>query len=159
MTTQMTMASPLGPLALVSDGTALTEVRFDDTGTADDPATVEDPILAAARAQLEEYLAGRRLGFDLPLRPRGTQFQRAVWDALPAIPYGRTLTYAAVAARLGHPSAARAVGLANARNPLAVVVPCHRVVGASGALVGYAGGLGRKRFLLELEARVAGATS
>jgi methylated-DNA-[protein]-cysteine S-methyltransferase len=158
MTTQITMASPLGPLALVSDGTALTEVHFDDTGTAEDPDSVQDPILAAARAQLEEYLAGRRLGFDLPLRPGGTQFQRAVWEALPAIPYGRTLTYGTLAARLGHPAAARAVGLANARNPLAVVVPCHRVVGAGGALVGYAGGLQRQRFLLELETQVAGAT-
>src|SRR5205085_9923425 len=106
--------------------------------------------------QLREFFAGERTAFELPLRPAGTPFQRAVWDALLEVPYGETTGYGALAQRLGRPGAARAVGLANARNPLAIVVPCHRVVGASGALTGYAGGLERKRFLLELEARGAG---
>jgi methylated-DNA-[protein]-cysteine S-methyltransferase len=108
------------------------------------------------RAQLAEYFAGRRRDFDLPLAPAGTPFQQRVWQALRAIPYGRTESYGALAARLGQPGAGRAVGLANGQNPIAIVIPCHRVIGAGGALTGYGGGLERKRWLLALEASAAG---
>lgn len=150
-----TVPSPLGPLMLVSDGTALTAVRFDGESGAGDATTTEDPVLTAAREQLEAFLSGERREFDVPLRPAGTPFQQEVWTALREIPYGETMGYGELAARLGRPAAARAVGLANGRNPLPVIVPCHRVIGASGALTGYGGGLERKRFLLGLEARVS----
>jgi methylated-DNA-[protein]-cysteine S-methyltransferase len=153
MTAHTTLDSPLGPLTLVSDGSALTALHFDAAGVPGEAA--QDDVLAAASSQLAEYLAGERRAFDPPLSPAGTPFQREVWAALQEIPYGETIGYGALAARLGRPSAARAVGLANGRNPLAIVVPCHRVIGASGALTGYGGGLERKRLLLELEARVA----
>jgi methylated-DNA-[protein]-cysteine S-methyltransferase len=152
MTNTMSLPTPLGPLTLVSDGGSLTAVLFDDTGAAGDDAG--DAVLAAAREQLAAFLAGERRDFDLPLRPAGTPFQQEVWAALRELPYGETIGYGALAARLGRPGAARAVGLANGRNPLPVIVPCHRVIGASGALTGYGGGLERKRFLLGLEARV-----
>jgi methylated-DNA-[protein]-cysteine S-methyltransferase len=113
------------------------------------------PVLAEARRQLVEYFAGDRTTFELPLAPLGTAFQRKVWDALSRIGYGTTRTYGQIAVEIGAPGAARAVGSANHDNPLAIVVPCHRVVGASGALVGYAGGLDQKRALLELEATEA----
>ena len=103
------------------------------------------------RAQLGEYFAGRRRTFDLPLTPEGTTFQCSVWMALRAIPYGATISYRALAERIGRPSAMRAVGAANGRNPLPIVVPCHRVIGADGSLTGFGGGLPTKRFLLELE--------
>ncbi|HVJ94578.1 MAG TPA: methylated-DNA--[protein]-cysteine S-methyltransferase, partial [Labilithrix sp.] len=101
------------------------------------------------------YFAGQRTSFDLELAPRGTPFQRDVWRALLSVPYGRTTTYSAIARSIGRPLAVRAVGAANGRNPLAIVVPCHRVIGNDGSLTGYAGGLDNKRFLLELEARRA----
>ncbi len=104
--------------------------------------------------RLAAWFAGERTGFDLPLRPRGTPFQRDVWEALREIPYGETRSYGQIAARLRAPSAVRAVGAANGRNPLAIIVPCHRVIGASGALTGYAGGLERKRWLLAHEREV-----
>ena len=104
-----------------------------------------------ARAQLEDYFAGRRRTFDLPLAPVGTPFQRRVWEALREIPYGETVSYGVLAARLGQPGAGRAVGLANGQNPISIVIPCHRVIGAGGALTGYGGGLERKRWLLALE--------
>jgi methylated-DNA-[protein]-cysteine S-methyltransferase len=111
-------------------------------------------VLDRAARELDEYLAGTRRSFDLPLAPRGTPFQRAVWEALTAIPYGTTATYAQLATAVGRPAAVRAVGQANGRNPIAVVVPCHRVVGADGSLTGYAGGTDRKAALLDLERRV-----
>ena len=111
----------------------------------------ELPILAEARAQLLAYFAGERTSFDLTLAPRGTTFQRKVWDALCRIPYGVTRTYGQIADEVGAPGSARAVGSANHDNPIAIVVPCHRVVGANGTLVGYAGGLAQKRALLDLE--------
>ena len=112
-------------------------------------------MLAAADRQLAEYFAGQRREFSLALRAAGTPFQRLVWAAVRAVPYARTAGYGEMARRLGSPGAARAVGLANGRNPLAIVVPCHRVIGASGALTGYGGGLERKRYLLALEAAAA----
>jgi methylated-DNA-[protein]-cysteine S-methyltransferase len=106
------------------------------------------------RTQLEEYFAGRRRDFDIPVTPTGTPFELAVWQALVEIRHGETLSYGELASRIGHPGAPRAVGVANARNPIAVIIPCHRVIGADGSLTGYGGGLDRKRLLLELEAGV-----
>ncbi len=150
--------SPLGPLLLTSDGTALTGVFMGDHrhGPAVAPDWTRDAApFADARAQLAEYFAGTRRAFDLDVRPAGTPFQQRVWTALLAIPYGATETYGALAERMGDANLSRAVGAANGRNPLSVVVPCHRVVGAAGALVGYGGGLENKRRLLALESRQA----
>jgi methylated-DNA-[protein]-cysteine S-methyltransferase len=149
-----TLDSPIGELTLVSDGEALTGLYMDAQRHRPElPATTgsDDAVLAAARRQLGEYFAGQRREFDLPVRPAGTRFQREVWDALRHIPYGETAGYGELAQRLGRPGAARAVGMANGRNPIAIVVPCHRVIGANGGLTGYGGGLERKRYLLELE--------
>jgi methylated-DNA-[protein]-cysteine S-methyltransferase len=143
--------SPIGPLGVAADDAGIRAVRF--TGPVADPTP--NPLLVTAAEQLDEYFAGRRTGFDLPLAGSGgTPFERAVWDAIAAIPYGETATYGEIAAQAGQPDAARAVGVACNRNPLPIVVPCHRVVGAGGKLVGFGGGLPRKRFLLALEARV-----
>lgn len=111
------------------------------------------PLLEAAFAQLGEYLEGRRQGFELPLAPQGTCFMQSVWAELRKIPYGRTVSYRDIAVSLGNSRAVRAVGMANHRNPIAIVIPCHRVIGADGSLVGYAGGLEMKRRLLDLEQR------
>jgi methylated-DNA-[protein]-cysteine S-methyltransferase len=149
-----TVESPIGELTLASDGEALIGLYMTDQRHRPELPTADgddDAVLAAAREQLAEYFAGERREFDLPLKPAGTPFQRAVWEALQAIPYGETAGYGELANRLGRPGAARAVGLANGRNPIAIVVPCHRVLGAAGALTGYGGGLERKRYLLELE--------
>jgi len=117
-----------------------------------------DEALTATASQLEDYFAGSLTSFDLPLALVGTEFQRAVWAALLEIPYGATISYGELARRIGLPSASRAVGMANGRNPVSIVVPCHRVVGADGSLTGYGGGVNRKRFLLALEQRVSGQT-
>jgi methylated-DNA-[protein]-cysteine S-methyltransferase len=150
MTLYDTIDSPLGDLLLAGDGRALTALHMDGvpgTGWRRDPR----PFRAAAE-QLRAYFAGELREFDLPLAPHGSAFQRRVWSALREIPYGRTATYAELAAAVGRPGAARAVGAANGRNPIAVVIPCHRVIGSGGALTGYGGGLARKRLLLDLEA-------
>ena len=122
-------------------------------GAPGDPAR---PPFAAAARQLGAYFAGELTRFDLELKPDGTPFQRMVWTALRAIPYGQTVTYGELAARLGAPGSSRAVGLANGKNPISIVVPCHRVIGADGSLTGYGGGLPRKRFLLDLERGATG---
>jgi methylated-DNA-[protein]-cysteine S-methyltransferase len=138
----------IGPFWLEADGDGLTRVAFEGpTG-----ASSDDPLLAEAEEQLRAYCAGELERFDLPLSPGGTAFQRRVWDALAAIPYGTVTTYVALAHAIGAPRAWRAVGAANGRNPLPIVVPCHRVVGVSGALTGYGGGLELKRALLAHEA-------
>lgn len=124
-----------------------------DAGVPLDDVRRDPASCAEAARQLREYFAGDRTTFDLPLAPRGTAFQQRVWMALREIPAGETRTYGEIAARLGQPTASRAVGAANGQNPLAVVVPCHRVVGANGTLTGYAGGLDRKAWLLDHEAR------
>lgn len=143
--------SPVGELVLTGDGRNLTRIGFAGR-TPVDPGWREDPApFAAAVRQLTEYFAGERRTFDLPLAPDGTAFQRQVWAALAAIPYGGTTSYAAVAEAIGHRGSARAVGAANGANPIAIVVPCHRVVGSDGSLTGYAGGMERKEFLLHLE--------
>jgi methylated-DNA-[protein]-cysteine S-methyltransferase len=157
--------SPVGPLTMVAVDGALSGLYMDEQrhrpppevfGTpAGDPAG--EPFAAAAR-QLREYFDGERTEFDLPLALDGTAFQCRVWAALRAIPYGRTVTYGQLADRLGQPSASRAVGLANGKNPVSIIVPCHRVVGAGGGLTGYGGGIERKRYLLDHEQRVSGQT-
>ncbi len=147
------MPSPVGRLELVASGGALVGIRF-DAGPGGSPGTEPggSDVLVEARRQLVEYFAGERHVFDLPVRPRGTDFQRRVWDVLSTLPWGATTTYGALAARLGlPPGAARAVGAANGANPVPVVLPCHRVVGGDGSLTGYAGGLERKATLLRLE--------
>ena len=111
----------------------------------------ETELIIECKNQLEEYFAGKRKNFDIPLAPKGTEFQQKVWKALTEIPYGETRTYGEIAAVIGNPKAARAVGMANNKNPIGIIVPCHRVVGANGKLVGYAGGMEKQEFLLELE--------
>jgi methylated-DNA-[protein]-cysteine S-methyltransferase len=156
-----TTDSPIGELLLTGDGAALAGLYMQ----AGRPKRIDpswrrsDAAFAAAVAQLGEYFAGERREFDLPLAPRGAAFQLRAWEALREIPYGETVTYGEQARRIGHPDAARAVGAANGRNPIAVIVPCHRVIGANGSLTGFGGGLERKRLLLDLEAdTVSGAT-
>jgi methylated-DNA-[protein]-cysteine S-methyltransferase len=159
MTTLFTqIPSPVGDLLLAGDGTELEAVWIDGQrwAPAIGPGWREDvgPFAAAAR-QLQEYFAGERTAFELPLRLGGTPFQHEVWRALTRIPFGETRTYGAIAAGLGRPSAARAVGAANGQNPLCIVVPCHRLIGSGGTLVDYAAGVEVKRWLLDHEARVA----
>jgi methylated-DNA-[protein]-cysteine S-methyltransferase len=129
-----------------------------DPGTVADPGVTADPVLAAAASQLQAYFAGQLTDFDLPLSLDGSDFQRTVWASLQTIGYGETISYGQLADRIGQPSASRAVGLANGRNPVSIIVPCHRVIGADGSLTGYGGGLDRKRYLLSLEQRVSGQT-
>lgn len=143
--------SPLGALTLTQEDKALTGLYFGRQPRPGEEGPT--PLLEEAARQLEEYFAGQRRAFALPLRLRGTAFQRAVWQALAAIPYGEVRTYGEIARAIGKPRACRAVGMANHRNPISILVPCHRVVGAGGSLTGYGGGLENKRFLLELEAR------
>jgi methylated-DNA-[protein]-cysteine S-methyltransferase len=143
--------SPIGPLGVAVSPAGVVAVHF--AGPAGPVGAA--PLLDDVRAQLDEYFAGTRTRFTLALAPpAGTPFERAVWDRIAAIPYGETATYGQIAAEVGQPDAARAVGVACNRNPVPILVPCHRVVGAGGKLVGFGGGLPRKRFLLELEARV-----
>ena len=157
MTTLYTeMESPLGALQLAADDGALTGVHFpgqkhDRPAQADWQRADDEPVLAQARRELAEYFAGRRARFNVRLEPRGTAFQRAVWQALLAVPFGATSTYGAIAEAVGRPGAVRAVGAAVGANPLGIIVPCHRIVGRDGSLTGYAGGLDRKAKLLALE--------
>ncbi len=153
--------SPIGPLTLVAQGQHLTCVYMSDHlhmpdperfGPAVDPPA--DDVLARTAEQLDEYFAGDRHEFDVPLdEAAGTEFQRKVWAELREIPYGERVSYAELAGRIGRPTAFRAVGLANGRNPISIIVPCHRVVGSGGSLTGYGGGVERKQQLLELEAK------
>jgi methylated-DNA-[protein]-cysteine S-methyltransferase len=143
--------SPLGRLLLTSDGAAVTGLYLHDRPTAGWEPDAR-PFERVA-AELEGYFAGRRTAFTVPLAPAGTPFQQAAWKALLQIPYGETVSYAEQARRLGVPTAARAVGSANGKNPICVLIPCHRVIATGGGLGGYGGGLDRKRLLLELEAR------
>jgi methylated-DNA-[protein]-cysteine S-methyltransferase len=153
------IASPVGGLLLAGDGQTLRLIYFQSGPHARRPERewVPDPApFRSVIAQLSEYFAGRRREFDLPLGPHGTEFQRSVWKALTRIPYGETLSYGELARRIGNPRASRAVGLANGANPLPIVVPCHRVIGADGSLTGFGGGLDIKRKLLALERTNAG---
>jgi methylated-DNA-[protein]-cysteine S-methyltransferase len=154
--THTVLDSPVGPLTLVADGEALAGLymagqRHRPPEESFGPRDDGPEVFARAAEQLDAYFAGTLTAFDLPLRLAGTAFQRRVWAGLSRIPYGTVLSYGELAARLGSPGASRAVGLANGRNPVGIIVPCHRVVGASGSLTGYGGGLERKRFLLDHE--------
>jgi len=148
--------SPVGPLTLIGTDRALTAVLFDgdDIVAASPHLEPAEESFADATEQFAAYFAGELRDFDLALDPHGTDFQRRVWAELLAIPYGETRTYGQLAANLGSPGASRAVGLANGSNPLSIVVPCHRVIGSTGKLTGYAGGMDRKRLLLDLEAGI-----
>jgi len=147
--------SPVGPLFLAAGETGMHAIEFRGNrhpvkrGT--DWREGDNAVLRRARRQLDEYFAGKRRAFDLPLSPAGTEFQRSVWTTLATIPYGETISYAQLASRIGRPGAVRAVGAANGRNPLPIVLPCHRVIGADGSLTGFGGGLPTKQFLLKLE--------
>ena len=156
---EIQVQSPIGPLLLRAEGSSLTGIEFlakkgpRASGVAPSspvPSRI-DRILREAVDQLETYFAGARTDFDLALEPCGTDFQLATWEALLEIPYGETISYAELARRIGKPAAVRAVGAANGANPLPIVIPCHRVIGSDGRLVGYGGGLEIKRFLLALE--------
>lgn len=152
------LETPVGTLTLVAGAPGLRAVLFPGEAPPAGAVGETHPLLASAEQQLQEYFAGERRTFKLPLDPVGTPFQRRCWLALSSIPYGTTISYGEQARRLGHPRAARAVGAANARNPIPIVLPCHRVVGADGALTGYGGGLDAKRVLLEHETRVLDRT-
>ena len=143
---QAVIQSPMGPLTLFAEDGYLTALVFGDYGGYDHLSLFEE-----ARRQLEEYFAGYRQNFDLPLDPGGTDFQRRVWRALTEIPYGKAISYRDLAQRAACPKGFRAVGQANGKNPLPILIPCHRVIGADGGLGGYSAGLERKRFLLDLE--------
>ena len=153
--------SPIGPLLLAADDEGLHLIEFH---TPRHPMSRlshwiegDNAILKATRRQLDEYFSGSRKDFDLPLAPQGTPFQKEVWHRLATIPYGQTISYAQLAQRVGKPTAMRAVGAANGRNPLPIVLPCHRVIGADGSLTGFGGGLPTKLFLLQLEGALAPA--
>ena len=152
--------SPIGPLLLAASDAGMHAIEFQDAKhrvkRGDDWEQSGHSQLERARRQLEEYFAGKRRSFDLPLAPQGTPFQRQVWQTLAGIGYGETLSYGQLAARVGRPTASRAVGAANGRNPLPIVLPCHRVIGADGSLTGFGGGLPTKRFLLRLEGALPG---
>jgi methylated-DNA-[protein]-cysteine S-methyltransferase len=163
--TNTVIDSPVGPLTLVAQDGKLAGLYLDVRGHEPPGALLgmrctagSEPVLAEAASQLGAYFAGELTSFDLPLQLDGTGFQRTVWAGLQEIGYGETISYGELAKRIGQPSASRAVGLANGRNPVAIVVPCHRVIGADGSLTGYGGGLDRKRFLLAMEQRNSGRT-
>jgi methylated-DNA-[protein]-cysteine S-methyltransferase len=148
-----TYDSPVGTLTLVASDTGMKAVWWPDDARALPLGERDDahPVLRQAVAELDEYFAGTRKSFTVALDPAGTPFQLSVWEVLRAIPYGSTITYGEQARRLGDPAKARAVGAADGRNPLSIIVPCHRVVGASGALTGFAGGMAAKQWLLDFE--------
>ncbi len=151
------LETPVGTLIIAGDAEAIHEISFPRNGKPRPPR--EDwtestrGTVAAAIRQLREYFAGKRTDFDLPLAPEGTEFQRAVWARLQEIPYGETISYGELAKRVGNPKASRAVGAANGQNPIPIVIPCHRVIGANGKLTGFGGGLPTKEKLLALESR------
>lgn len=158
MRTHAVVDSPVGPLTLVDEQGALAGLYMHEQKHLPDRSRLgdrDDRVQPALREQLPAYFAGELREFDVPVSLTGTPFQQAVWSALRRVPYGTTWTYADLAVALGRPTAVRAVGAANGRNPACLVVPCHRVVGSSGSLTGYAGGVERKAFLLDLERRVA----
>jgi methylated-DNA-[protein]-cysteine S-methyltransferase len=151
------MDSPIGELLLFGDQHGLRGLYMG--GRPHSSWLRDDATFAAARAQLDEYFAGERIDFNVKLDLRGSDFQRKVWDALRTIPYGETRSYGEIARQIGRPDRARAVGAANGQNPVSIIVPCHRVIGADGSLTGYGGGLHRKRLLLDLEAGVQSLTA
>ena len=161
MTFSRIVESPIGPIRLVASARGLQTVELPLGDRDDQPGARSNEMVDSVAEQLEAYFAGMLTRFDIPLDLTGTPFQTAVWNSLADIPFGETWTYGRQASRLGQPSASRAVGAANSKNPVPIVLPCHRVIGASGALTGYAGtsaeGLAMKRYLLDHESFVAGA--
>lgn len=156
MTYSLQLETPVGPLTITATEKALTAIRFGSQVPENSTLCTEakaTPLLRRAAEELGAYFAGRRRDFTLPLAPEGTPFQQKVWEALRTIPYGETRTYKQIAIQIGHNQSFRAVGMANNRNPIPIVVPCHRVIGYDGKLTGYAGGLSVKERLLELEKR------
>lgn len=152
MYTNCLFDSPFGKLKLTASPEALVAISFrPDSTTYLDSALIRNKILRLATLQLSEYFTGQRQRFDIPLAPVGTIFQQQVWQALLSIPYGSTASYKEIAKKIGNPKAYRAIGGANNKNPLPIVIPCHRIIGSNGCLTGYAGGLTIKKFLLELE--------
>jgi len=154
------LKSPLGTLTLESDGQSLIRIRLPEEEYENDPAVdrVRKPAMfKEAATQLASYFRGKRKTFDLPLAPAGTSFQNDVWNELQKIPHGETITYAELADRVGRKGSYRAVGAANGRNPLPIVIPCHRVIGSNGKLTGYAGGIEAKKTLLEIEGALVGS--
>jgi methylated-DNA-[protein]-cysteine S-methyltransferase len=149
---RMTIETPVGPILIEGDesGVSLIEIGASETATVDTRPAKSTPVAQAAR-QLQAYFAGKRCDFNVPLSPKGTEFQRRVWHELERIPYGRTISYGELAKRVGNPKASRAVGAANGANPLPIVVPCHRVIGANGTLTGFGAGIRVKAKLLEIE--------
>ena len=158
--TRRVLATPFGPMTATARGESITSLLFGAEGEALSGTSEEQTLLERLEAELKEYAQGRRRNFDLPLNPEGTPFQRQVWEQLKGIPYGERKTYGALAAALGKPAAARAVGAACGKNPIVVLIPCHRVVGRDGSLTGYSalGGTETKRRLLELEQKFAEET-
>jgi len=148
---QRMILTPLGPMLAIQEGEHLVALDFIREGDIPGGNQDDTPLLLETQRQLEQYFQGQRQSFTIPLKPRGTDFQQAVWARLRAIPYGQTATYGQLAREIGRPRAFRAVGQANHVNPISVIIPCHRCVGASGKLVGYGGGLDRKEALLKLE--------
>ena len=148
------VSTPIGSLLLIADSEALREIRFEKSARGMSPETdcqEGGKIVETAARQLADYFAGKRRDFDLPLAPRGTEFQQRVWQELQRIPYGQTLSYGEIARRIGRPTAVRAVGAANGKNPIPIVIPCHRVIGRDGSLTGFGGGIDIKKQLLTLE--------
>lgn len=141
----------IGLLGIKENGTNITEIYFGKDEIPNNMEPKETPLIKEAMNQLEEYFEGKRKSFDLPFEAKGTEFQRSVWNELLKIPYGETCSYGEIAKRIGNPKGSRAIGMANNRNPISIVIPCHRVIGASGKLVGYGGGLDIKEKLLNLE--------
>lgn len=141
----------IGQIGIADNGDAITQITFDNEKIPVDALVKETPLIKTAAQQIKEYLTGKRKLFDTPITAKGTPFQQLVWEALQAIPYGETRSYREIAESIGKPKACRAVGMANNRNPIALVIPCHRVIGANGKLVGYGGGLDIKEKLLHLE--------
>jgi methylated-DNA-[protein]-cysteine S-methyltransferase len=155
------IGSPLGDLLVARDDVGIAALYLPTGKNAQSPNpgwTREDTAFDDVRTQLGEYFAGERQEFDLPLHPIGTAFQQQVWLALREIPYGQTASYGQTAAAIGHPNGSRAVGLANGRNPISIIVPCHRVIGANGSMTGYGGGIEAKQWLLAHEQKTVGAT-
>ncbi len=147
-----TLDSPIGLLQVVCSQNALVAIHFAEHHVASGPG--EPPILSESIRQLQQYFSGERREFDLPLEPRGTPFQKKVWQALQTVPFGKTASYKTIAEQIQNPKAVRAVGMANSRNPIPIIIPCHRIIGSNGKLTGYAGGLWRKKYLLNLEKKV-----
>ena len=143
--------TPVGAIVIVENGTAVTHVFFSRMVQPEHVEWEETPLLRQTASQLDEYFQGARRMFDVPLSPQGTEFEQTVWKALQTIPHGETRSYGDIARQIGQPSACRAVGHANNQNPISIIIPCHRVIGANGKLTGYAGGLTIKQYLLELE--------